>query len=83
MMGKLTFFSNYLDNVAQTPNEQWRSEQQAFINGAYENTTVMKNDVYEEGYPFDFKFINNPKCWVGTVLDVTTGMVKDSDDYRS
>ena len=82
-MGKLTFFSNYLDNVAQTPNEQWRSEQQAFIDGAYENTTVMKNDVYEEGYPFDFKFINNPKCWVGTVLDVTTGMVKDSDDYRS
>lgn len=82
-MGKLTFFSNYLDNVAQTPNEQWRSEQQAFINGAYENTTVMKNDVYEEGYPFDFKFINNPQCWVGTVLDVTTGIVKDSDDYRS
>lgn len=82
-MGKLTFFSNYLDNVAQTPNEQWRSEQQAFINGAYENTTVMKNDVYEEGYPFDFKFINNPECWVGTVLDVTTGIVKDSDDYRS
>lgn len=82
-MGKLSFFFNYLDNVAQTPNEQWRNEQQAFINGAYENTTVMKNDVYEEGYPFDFKFINNPKCWVGTVLDVTTGMVKDSDDYRS
>ena len=82
-MGKLAFFSNYLDNVAQTPNEQWRSEQQAFIDGAYENTTVMKNDVYEEGYPFDFNFINNPKCWVGTVLDVTTGIVKDSDDYRS
>lgn len=82
-MGKLAFFSNYLDNVAQTPNEQWRNEQQAFINGAYENTTVMKNDVYEEGYPFDFKFINNPQCWVGTVLDVTTGIVKDSDDYRS
>lgn len=82
-MGKLAFFSNYLDNVAQTPNEQWRSEQQAFIDGAYENTTVMKDDVYEEGYPFDFKFINNPQCWVGTVLDVTTGIVKDSDDYRS
>ena len=82
-MGKLTFFSNYLDNIAQTPNEQWRTEQQAFINGAYENTTVMKNDVYEENYPFDFKFVNNPECWVGTVLDVTTGIVKDSDDYRS
>ena len=82
-MGKLTFFSNYLDNVAQSPNEQWRNEQQAFVNSAYENSTVLKKDVFEEGYPFDFKFVNNPECWVGTVLDVTTGMVKDSDDYRS
>ena len=82
-MGKLTFFSNYLDNVAQSPNEQWRSEQQAFVNSAYENSTVLRKDVFEEGYPFDFKFVNNPECWVGTVLDVTTGMVKDSDDYRS
>lgn len=82
-MGKLTFFSNYLDNVAQSPNEQWRSEQQAFVNSAYENSTVLRKDVFEEGYPFDFKFVNNPECWVGTVLDVTTGIVKDSDDYRS
>ena len=82
-MGKLTFFSNYLDNVAQSPNEQWRNEQQAFVNSAYENSTVLKKDVFEEGYPFDFKFVNNPECWVGTVLDVTTGIVKDSDDYRS
>ena len=82
-MGKLTFFSNYLDNVAQSPNEQWRNEQQAFVNSAYENSTVLKRDVFEEGYPFDFKFVNNPECWVGTVLDVTTGIVKDSDDYRS
>ena len=82
-MGKLTFFSNYLDNVAQSPNEQWRSEQQAFVNSACENSTVLKKDVFEEGYPFDFKFVNNPECWVGTVLDVTTGIVKDSDDYRS
>lgn len=82
-MGKLTFFSNYLNNIAQSPNEQWRSEQQAFVNSAYENSTVLKKDVFEEGYPFDFKFVNNPECWVGTVLDVTTGIVKDSDDYRS
>lgn len=82
-MGKLTFFSNYLNNVAQSPNKQWRSEQQAFVNSAYKNSTVLRKDVFEEGYPFDFKFVNNPECWVGTVLDVTTGIVKDSDDYRS
>ena len=47
-MGKLTFFSNYLDNVAQSPNEQWRSEQQAFVNNVYENSTVLRKDVFEE-----------------------------------
>ena len=82
-MGGLTFYSNYLHNVAKTPNQQWREEQQAFIDEMFDNSTVVRHDVYEEGYPFDFKFINNPECWVGTVLDITTGMVKDSDDYRS
>ena len=79
----LTFYSNYLNNIAVSPNQKWRDEQRAFIDGAYDNTTVARDDVYEENYPFDFKFVNNPKCWLGTVLDVTTGMVKNSDDYRS
>lgn len=82
-MSGLTFYSNYLNNVAKTPNQQWREEQQAFIDEMFDNSTVMRNDVFEEGYPFDFNFVNNPECWVGTVLDVTTGIVKDSDDYRS
>ena len=82
-MGGLTFYSNYLHNVARTPNQKWREEQQAFIDEMFDNSTVARCDVYEEGYPFDFRFVNNPDCWVGTVLDMTTGMVKDSDDYRS
>ena len=82
-MGDLIYYSNHLHNISKSPNQKWREEQQAFIDGAYENTTVLKTDVFEEGYPFDFKFIYNPQCWVGTVIDVTTGMIKDSDDYRS
>lgn len=82
-MGKLTFYSSYLNNVAQTPNQNWRDEQQEFINEMFDNSTIVRHDVYEEGYPFDFNFINNPDCWISTVLDVTTGVVKDSDDYRS
>ena len=82
-MGKLTFYSNYLNNVAQTPNRDWRDTQQAFISEMFNNSTIAQRDVYEEGYPFDFNFVNNPECWVSTVLDVTTGMVKNSDDYRS
>lgn len=82
-MGKLVAFSNYLNNIAQTPNQNWRDEQQEFINEMFDNSTIVRHDVYEEGYPFDFKFVNNPDCWVSTVLDVTTGLTKNSDDYRS
>lgn len=82
-MGKLQFYSNYLNNVAKSPNKEWREEQQAFVSEMFDNSTIVRHDVYEENYPFDFNFVNNPDCWVSTVLDVTTGMVKNSDDYRS
>lgn len=82
-MGKLKFYSNYLNNVADNPNTDWREMQQEFVNEMFENSTIMCTDLYEEGLPFDFNFVSNPQCWVGTVLDVTTGMVKNSDDYRS
>lgn len=82
-MGKLTFFSNYLNNVSQSPNQSWRNTQREIIGEMFDNSTIDYYDIYEEGYPFDFKFVNNPPCWVSTVLDVTTGIVKDSDDYRS
>lgn len=82
-MGKLQFYSSYLNNVAKYPNREWREEQQAFVSEMFDNSTIVRHDVYEENYPFDFNFVNNPDCWVSTVLDVTTGMVKNSDDYRS
>lgn len=82
-MGTLSFYSNYLSNIAKSPNENWREQKQAFVDEMFENSTVVRDDILEEGYPFDFKFVNNPKCWVSTVIDVTTGMVKNSDDYRS
>ena len=82
-MGKLQFYSSYLNNVAKSPNREWREEQQAFVSEMFDNSTIVRHDVYEENYPFDFNFVNNPDCWVSTVLDVTTGIVKNSDDYRS
>lgn len=82
-MGKMIFYSNYLNQIAQSPNQNWRQTQQAIIDEVFDNSTIPYYDIFEEGYPFDFKFVNNPPCWVGTVLDVTTGITKDSDDYRS
>ena len=82
-MGKMTFYSNYLSKVAKSPNQNWRQTQQSIIDEMFDNSTIAYYDIFEEGYPFDFKFVNNPPCWVSTVLDVTTGITKDSDDYRS
>lgn len=81
-MGQLKFYSNYINNML-TPNQNWRTLQQEFVNEAFDNTTIKIADLYEEGVPFDFEFNSNPECWVGTVLDVSTGIVKNSDDYRS
>lgn len=81
-MGKLEFYSNYLQN-AKTPNQDWRNLQQEFVSEMFENTTILRTDLYEEGLPFDFDFKSNPECWVGTVIDVTTGLTKSADDYRS
>lgn len=82
-MGKLVYFSNYLNNVAQSLNENWRDTQQAVIDNMFDNSTIVHNDIYEENIPFDFEFVSNPPCWIGTVLDVETGLNKDSDNYRS
>ena len=66
-MSGLTFYSNYLNNVAKSPNQQWREEQQAFIDEMFDNSTVMRTDDFEEGYPFDFNFVNNPQCWANVI----------------
>ena len=54
-MGKLQFYSSYLNNVAKSPNREWREEQQAFVSEMFDNSTIVRHDVYEENYPFDFK----------------------------
>ena len=82
-MGKLLFYSNYMDNIRTSPKTQWKNQQQAFIDEMFENSTINTNDLFQEGFPFDFEFVDNPLCWVGTVLDVETGITKNSDDYRS
>lgn len=82
-MGKLIRYSNYLNNIHQSPNQNWRTHQQAFIDEMFDNTTISTDEVFEEGFPFDFEFVSNPLCWVGTIMDVETGITKDSDDYRA
>lgn len=79
----LQYYTNYLNNISQSPNEDWREQKQAFVESMFENSTTVQSGLYEEGYPFDFNFVNQPECWASTIIDVSTGAVKNSDDYRS
>ena len=77
----LTFYDNFVDNIAQDSKSYWKEKQQAVISKYYENTT-LKTTVEEENVPFDFTF-HDVICWVGTVTDTTVNIDKDADDYRN
>lgn len=79
----LKYYNNYLNHIYKNPKDEWQTRQQAFVNNNYDNTTIATENLYQENIPFDFNFIQNPKAWIGTVLDITTGMIRKSDDYRS
>ena len=77
----LTFYDNFVDNIAQNSKDYWKEKQQAVISKYYENTT-LKTTVEEENIPFDFTF-HDVICWLGTVTDITVNIDKDADDYRN
>ena len=77
----LTFYDNFVDNMAQNSNDYWRDKQQAVISKLFDNTT-LKTVVQEENIPFNFTF-HDAECWLGTVTDITVNIDKDADDYRS
>ena len=77
----LTYYNNYLTNMAKTPNESWRDAQQAIVNQLFENTTI-KTMVEEENLPFDFTF-KKLDVWLDTVTEATLNAEKDDSDYRA
>ena len=74
----LEYYKNYLTNLAQTPNENYRDLEQAIISSCFDNTTLLTT-IEEDN--FDFKF-NPIDVWVGTVTDAITNTDKDVRDYR-
>jgi hypothetical protein len=72
----LKYYNNYLNHIYKNPKDEWQTRQQAFVNNNYDNTTIATENLYQENIPFDFNFIQNPKAWIGTVLYVTTGMIR-------
>ena len=80
----LEYYENYLNNIAQDPNDKWRNGQQAVINRLFEDTTLLKdgkNAVEEESVPFDFTF-HKIDAWVDNVTEATLNAEKDDSDYK-
>ena len=78
----LSYYKNYLKNIAKTPNDEWRELHQETISSLFDNTTLLNKEVKQETRNRDFKFEDIEQCWVGTVGDSLTNTIKDFDDFR-
>ena len=47
----LSWYEIYLNNVAQTPKESWKSTLQESIKSSWEDTTQLRT-IKEQSYPF-------------------------------
>jgi hypothetical protein len=52
----LKYYNNYLKNIAKTPNESWREQQQQTITSQFDDTTLLEYNVKQETEARDFTF---------------------------
>lgn len=71
--------NTYVTKIAQTPNDYYRSLNQATIDSLWYNTTQIYN-IQEENYPFDNIFTEH-EVWVNSVSDVSTTTNKVIGNY--
>lgn len=71
--------NNYMDNVAESPNDFYRGLNQATISSLWNNTTQIRK-VKEENYPFDNNY-EEIEAWVSTISDITTNTDKVVANY--
>lgn len=70
---------NYMNKVAQTPDEYYRSLAQATITTQFDNTTQLRK-IQEEDFPFKGEYTEFD-VWVNSVSDVTTSTNKVIGNY--
>ena len=75
------FFANALEiGALQSPNDQYRDAQQAFINQQWDNTSAMI--VVEEQDYFGAKTFHKIEAWINKTIGVTTTFMKNGEDFR-
>ncbi len=76
----LTFYNNYLDNIAQTPNDDYLDLIQASINSQWEMSTQRYSILQQDGIGLDTYTATDIS--VDLAIELSTGM-KKSDDFKT
>lgn len=76
----MPYFTNYLNSVAQSPNEQYRSGTSAFVSEQWQDTTLLST-VQEEIATGTFVF-GPIEVWKNTVSEFAVRIIKNEKDYR-
>lgn len=76
----LKYYQNYLNNIAQTPDESYRGDVQAFNNAQWDNTTQRYN-ILEQSI-IGISIYNPIDIQVDYAIERGTGL-KKSDDYKT
>jgi len=74
----MDWYENYLNKIAQTPHESWKSLDQATINSGWLDTTQIRK-IKEQNYPLNE--YTEYEVWVDTVADITVNTSKEISDF--
>ncbi|MCQ2077833.1 MAG: hypothetical protein MJZ20_12550 [Bacteroidaceae bacterium] len=76
----LTFFENFIDNVAQAPADRELDAVNAYVDSQWHDSTLW-HKVEQETYIGSFKF-ECIEVWLNTVSDFTNNIIKNASDFR-
>lgn len=73
-------YLDYLQNMAETPNETYRNMQQAWVDAQWDNTTLLA--VVDEETAVGTNIFNSVEVWKNTVSEFSVNVIKDAKDFR-
>lgn len=76
----MDWYTNYLANFSETPNDEWRNSHQAFIDSTWDNTTLLKT--VEEETAVGTNIFNTVEVWKNSVSEFAINVVKNAKDFR-
>lgn len=76
----MDWYTNYLANFSETPNDEWRNSHQAFIDSTWDNTTLLKT--VEEETAVGTNIFNTVEVWKNSISEFVINVVKNAKDFR-